>query len=125
MVFSIRTFVVFVLSTAMVVAVMLRAVKAVQGLQNSDETAFLAFPLAVMIPALAFSYLAVRRGMSSQEGVLMQLGTMIQLLLIIALPQFALYLALGFPVVFLLVEIFETRFPAQIRSWVKKQVISC
>lgn len=55
----------------------------------------------------------------------MQLGTMIQLLLIIALPQFALYLALGFPVVFSLVEFFETRFPAKLRFWVKRLVISC
>lgn len=123
--FNIRPFVVFLLSIAATIAVATRAIEAVRGLQTADETAFLAFPLAVMIPALAFLFLATRRGMSSQEGVLMQLGTMVQLLLIIALPRYALYLALGFPVVFLVVELFETRSPAKVRDWVKKQVVSC
>lgn len=53
---------------------------------------------------------------------MMQLGTLIQLVLIVSLPTLALYLALGLPVVFLAVELFETRFPASlrdpIRSWI-------
>ncbi len=54
----------------------------------------------------------------------MQVGTMIQLLLIIALPGFALYLALGFPVAFLVIELFETRSPAPFRVWIKTRVIA-
>ena len=54
----------------------------------------------------------------------MQIGTMIQLLLIIALPGFALYLALGIPVVFLVIELFETRAPTIFRSWIKGRVIA-
>ena len=54
----------------------------------------------------------------------MQVGTMIQLLLIIALPGFALYLALGFPVVFLVIELFETRSPVTFRTWIKSRIIA-
>ena len=112
-------------SATVSIVVTIRAVEVVRGLQASDAAAFLAFPLAVMIPALAYLFLATRRGMVSEEGALMQLGAMIQLALIIALPRFALYLALGFPVVFLVVEIFETKVPAALRVWVKRRVIAC
>lgn len=46
----------------------------------------------------------------------MRAGTMIQLCLIVLLPSAALYLALGLPVVFLVVELFETRVPHVIRE---------
>lgn len=101
-----------------------RAVVAVSSLSAGDETLFLAFPLAVIMPALAFGYLARRRGMASSEGALMQLGSMIHLLLILALPGFALYLALGFPVVFLAVELFETRLTAGLRDPLKRAVLA-
>ena len=54
----------------------------------------------------------------------MQLGAMIQLALIIAIPPAALYLALGFPVVFLVVELFETRLPAGLRDPIKRRVLA-
>ena len=91
---------------------------------STDKSVFLAFPLTVLLPALALLFLATRKAMRSAEGVLMQVGAMIQLLLIIAMPDFAIYLALGFPVVFLIVEIFETRAPAPLRTWVKSRVIA-
>lgn len=101
-----------------------RLIEAVQSL-SASKSAFLAFPLTALIPALAFLFLATQRNISSQEGVLMQLGTLVHLLLIIALPGFALYLALGFPFVFLVVELFETRFPDGSREWIKRRIISC
>lgn len=118
-----RPWVIWVLSLFVFLAVGQRAFGAVVSL-SGDKTEFLAFPLTVLIPALAFLFLATRKGMSSAEGVLMQIGTMIQLLLIIALPSFALYLALGFPVVFLVIELFETRAPAIFRSWIKLRLIA-
>lgn len=121
--FSSRSWVIWVLSACTFLAVGLRAFDAIRSL-STDKTAFLAFPLTVLIPALAFLFLATRKNMLSGEGVLMQVGTMIQLLLIIALPGFALYLALGFPVVFLVIELFETRAPAQVRTWIKTKVIA-
>ena len=123
--FGIRPWVIRALSLATLAIIALRAVEAISALGRSETTAFLAFPLAVLIPALALLFLATRRDMRSQEGALMQLGTMIQLLLIIALPRFALYLALGFPVVFLVVELFETRCPLPLRNWIKAQVLRC
>lgn len=96
----------------------------VVDLVDGDQTAFLAFPLSVVLPIIVFSFLATRRDMSSQEGALMQLGAMIQILLIVALPQFAIYLALGFPIVFLLVELFETRGPTRLKSEVKSRLLA-
>ena len=97
-----------------------RAFLAVRDMIDGDASRFLAFPLTVILPSLAFGFLATRPSMASSEGALMQLGAMIQLLLIVALPGFALHLALGFPVVFLVVEMFETRFPAQVRVPLKR-----
>lgn len=97
---------------------------AIADLIDGDEASFLAFPLAVILPALALGFLVARRGMASAEGALMQLGTMIQLVLIIALPDLALHLALGFPVVFLAVELFETRLPHGIRDPIRRSVLA-
>lgn len=97
---------------------------AITYLTNGDQTAFLAFPLSVVLPSMIFAFLATRRSMASQEGALMQLGAMMQILLIIALPSFALYLALGFPVVFLMVELFETRLPNSLKTAVKSRLMA-
>lgn len=120
----IRTKLVLVLSIIALVLIVWRAGLAVRELLEGDETGFLAFPLAVVLPTLAFCFLATRRGMESAEGALMQLGAMIHLLLIIALPDFSLYLALGFPVVFLVVELFETKLPRSLRDPVKRSVLA-
>lgn len=121
--FSSRPRVIWVLSICTFVAVGQRAFDAIRSL-STDNAAFLAFPLTVLIPALGFVFLATRKEMVSAEGVLMQIGTMIQLLLIIALSGFALYLALGFPVVFLLIELFETRAPTPFRTWIKTRLVA-
>jgi hypothetical protein len=100
-----------------------RAAMAVAKLMGGDATAFLAFPLSVMLPALAFGFLVTLRDLASDEGALMQLGAIIHLLLILALPGFALYLALGFPVVFLVVELFEVHMPKRLRDMLKRGVL--
>ena len=96
---------------------------AVDALLSDDPGPFLAFPLTVMLPILAFGFLAVQRRMKSAEGALMQLGALLHLLLIMAFPGFALYLALGFPVVFLVVELSETRCPPLLQTPVKQLVL--
>lgn len=101
-----------------------RAFFAVRDLILEDVTAFLAFPLTVVLPALAFVYVGQLKNMVSDEGALMQLGVLIQLLLILALPSFALYLALGFPVVFLVVELFETKAPAGMKAHIKRRILT-
>ena len=122
--YRLRPPVLHVLGLVVVALVCLHAIQAVVDLGRGDETAFLTFPLAVLTPALAFGFLVRRRGMVSQEGVLMQLGAMLQLVLIIALPAFAVYLTLGFPVVFLVVELFETRLPAALRDPIKRKLLA-
>lgn len=97
---------------------------AVAELFQQDQTRFLAFPLTVILPGAVFGYLASRREIASQEGVLMQLGAMMQILLIVAVPGWALHLALGFPVVFLIIELFETKMPASIRATIKDKLIT-
>ncbi|WP_162617664.1 hypothetical protein [Yoonia maritima] len=101
-----------------------RAYFAITDLVDGDQTAFLTFPLSVVLPVTIFAFLATRRSMTSQEGALMQLGAMMQILLIIALPSFALYLTLGFPVVFLMVELFETRLPNSLKTAIKSRFIA-
>lgn len=113
-----------VLFCCALLAFAIRAFDAVSDLLKGDVTAFLAFPLTVILPALAFAYIGLLKDMVSQEGVLMQIGVMIQLILILALPAFALYLALGFPVVFLVVELFETKAPPGLRQRIKKRLLA-
>ncbi|MEP5625314.1 MAG: hypothetical protein ABJP82_22315 [Hyphomicrobiales bacterium] len=107
-----------------VILFLCRGYFAVSDLGDGDQTSFLAFPLSVILPVMVFSFLATRRTMVSQEGALMQLGAMVQILLIIALPRFALYLALGFPVVFLLVELFETKIPSVFKTAIKSRLLA-
>ena len=112
------------LMAAAVCLVLARGSMAVAALLDGNPTDVLAFPLAVIMPALAFVFLASLKGMGSEEGVLMQLGAMIQLLLILALPVIALHLALGLPVVFLLVELLETKAPNRLRTAIKTRVVA-
>ncbi len=115
-----------VVSKMVIIAAILfvwRGYLAIADFIDGDQTSFLAFPLSVVLPVMVFSFLATRRTISSQEGALMQFGAMVQILLIIALPRFALYLALGFPVVFLAVELFETRLPNSLRTTIKSRLI--
>jgi hypothetical protein len=101
-----------------------RGYLAIADIASGDASEALAFPLTVILPGLGFAFLTLRRDMSSQEGVLMQLGAMIQILLILALPRFGLHLALGFPIVFLIVELFETRFPVMIKVPILRRLLT-
>jgi hypothetical protein len=101
-----------------------RGYLAIVDIASGDASEALAFPLTVILPGLGFAFLTLRRDMSSQEGVLMQLGAMIQILLILALPRFGLHLALGFPIVFLIVELFETRLPVMIKVPILRRLLT-
>lgn len=93
-----------------------RAAEAAAALAAGRENQLLAFPLAVIFPLALIVALSRLPATRTREGALMRLGTIIQLAAVIALPCLALYLALGLPVVFLVVEMFETRFPAGARE---------
>lgn len=108
-------FVISVLACAAIPA-LVRAVDVAGKLAKGHPDALLAYPLGVIFPAVLILLLLRMPPASSREGILMRVGTIVQLLLIILLPEAALYLALGFPVVFLVVELFETRMPARWRD---------
>ncbi|WP_187274763.1 MULTISPECIES: hypothetical protein [unclassified Methylobacterium] len=86
------------------------------ALQVGDPSPLLTFPFGAILPAVLLIVLVAMPPTRTREGLLMRAGAIIQLWLIILLPTIALYLALGFPVVFLVVEIFETRLPSRIRD---------
>lgn len=96
----------------------------VSALAGGDPDHLLAFPLSVIFPAILAGLLLAMPATRSREGALMRLGTIIQLALIILLPPLALYLALGLPIVFLVVELFETRLPQPLRDPIVQAVLA-
>lgn len=101
-----------------------RGIGVVSALRGHDEHPLLAFPLAVIFPAVLIAILLAMGPTETREGLLMRAGTVLHLLLIMALPAFALYLALGLPVVFLVAEIIETRFPTGLRDRITRLVVA-
>jgi hypothetical protein len=122
--FAIRRMALLNLALLMAFAFSLRAVGVLNGLSAAQSDALLAFPFAVVFPILLFAALAGMKPSETREGALMRLGVMIQLVLIVLMPGLALYLALGLPVVFLMVEIFETRCPARLREIVAARLVA-
>ena len=96
----------------------------VLALNLGDPSPLLAFPFSVILPVVLLVILTALPPTRSREGLLMRVGAMIQLWLIVILPTVALYLTLGFPVVFLVVELFETRIPSTIRDPLARLVIA-
>ena len=116
---------------ALVVAVILaigalgfRIAAMVAALRSGDPSQLLALPFTAILPTVLFTVLALLPATRTREGLLMRVGTMIQLILIVALPAVALYLCLGFPVVFLVAELFETRVPRHLRESLAKLVVA-
>lgn len=122
--FRIRPLARFVAGGACAVIALWRAADVVNGLARGDEDALLAYPLTVILPAVLIAVLLLMPPVESREGLLMRVGTILQMLLIIALPTFALYLTLGLPVVFLVVELFETRLPHAVRDRLARVVVA-
>lgn len=101
-----------------------RIATVIAALRAGDPSLLLAFPFGAILPAVLLVVLVALPPTRTREGLLMRAGAMIQLWLIILLPTVALYLALGFPVVFLVVELFETRLPSQIRDPLTRLVVA-
>ena len=96
-----------------------RFLEAVAAIRHGDSGPLERLGLQVVLPTvLALLVMAMPPGRSA-EGVLMRVGTCVQLLVIVLLPRFALPVALGFPVVFLIVELFETRSPRDMQRFVE------
>lgn len=104
---------------------LVRLVAAVIAALAGDVAALTAFGFTVLLPLLLVARLLSLGPARTREGVLMRLGTAGQLVLVIAVPPFALHLALGLPVVFLLVELFETRLPPGLRDPIRARLVAC
>lgn len=89
---------------------------AVSAAMAGDLEALTALGFSTLFP-LILAFLLMRQGAAtSRESLLMRLGTVGTLILIAALPPLSLHLLLGLPVVFLVVELFETRLPPRLRD---------
>jgi hypothetical protein len=102
-----------------------RLITAVFTAQAGDLDAFSAYGFTVVFPLILILLLLSLGPSRNREGILMRLGTVAQLALIIAIPGFALQLLLGLPVVFLLVELFETRLPRGVREPIARLFVEC
>ncbi len=81
------------------------------------------YSFAVIFPAVLILVLSFLGKTKTKEGLLMRFGTMVQLFLIISIPFFSLYLALGLPVVFLVVELFVQKTPRAIYTPIERMII--
>lgn len=105
-------------------ALVWRAAVMISSLQAGHASRLLAFPFGAVLPAMLLVILSLLPPTRTREGLLMRVGAMIQLWLVIVLPVVALYLTLGFPVVFLVVELFETRLPRRLREPLARLVVA-
>lgn len=122
--FEIRRSTKTVLTIVAVAIFLWRGIVMVSSAYAGDETTLLAFPFTVVFPEILIVILLCMKPTKTREGLLMRFGAVVHLLLIISLPSFSLYLALGFPFVFLSVELFETRLPKQVANPLSKLVIA-
>lgn len=99
-----------------------RFLTSINDLEEGKPDAFLSFPMTVILPIAALAYLVRMPATRTSEGILMRFAAIVLILMIVALPAVSLHLALGFPVAFLVVEMFETRVPAPLRSTVKQWI---
>lgn len=102
-----------------------RLTVAVADAQRGDPSALTGFGFTVLFPLLLIGLALALGPGRTREGVLMRLGTAAQFILVIAVPPFALHLLLGLPVIFLLVELFETRFPRAPRDRIAAWFVTC
>ena len=93
--------------------------------RRGDLEQLTAYGFTVVFPLVLIGLLLSQGPGRTREGVLMRIGTACQMILIIAVPPLALHLLLGLPVVFLMVELFETRLPTTLREPVAARLVQC
>lgn len=106
-------------------AAFVRLVWAVGAAEDGDVGPATAYAFTVIFPVVLIGLLLSLGPGRTREGVLMRLGTACQIVLVIAVPPYALHLLLGLPIVFLLVELFETRLPKRLREPIAARLIAC
>jgi hypothetical protein len=109
--------------TVTALAVSIRFFIALNNWFQGNSTEIEAYSFTVIFPAVLILTLSFMDKTKTKEGLLMRFGTMIQLLLIISFPYFSLHLALGLPVVFLVVELFVTKMPKAITASIERMIV--
>jgi hypothetical protein len=100
-----------------------RLILAIQDCYNGTIDPLNSFGFSVVLPLTALLLINSMVPSRTREGLLMRFGTVLHLVLVMALPEFALHLLLGLPVVFLIVELFEARVPPALRDRLVKIVV--
>ncbi|MGA2042033.1 MAG: hypothetical protein ABSG83_01540 [Roseiarcus sp.] len=113
------------LALAVGAAFALRLAAALAAAGRGDLEPALGFGFTVIFPTLLLAVLLRLGPTRSREGALMRIGAAAQLVLVVGLPAFALQLLLGLPVVFLMVELFETRAPRRLREPIAAMLVAC
>lgn len=111
----------FLIITTLIASI--RFISALNSWHKGNNSEIEAYSFTVIFPAVLIFTLSFMGKTITKEGLLMRFGTMTQLLLIISIPKFSLYLALGFPVVFLVVELFVTRVPKTITTPIERVIV--
>ena len=106
-----------------VVAMAFRIVHAAEAAKLGDLEPMRAIGFAVVFPLALLLPLSRMGPNRTAEGVLMRFGTAVQLVLVAALPRWGLHLALGLPVVFLVVELVETKLPRAFRDLIERTFV--
>ena len=101
---------------AAVAAIAFRFFDAGEAATSGDMEPMRAIGFAVVFPLALVLFLLRMSPGRTREGMLMRLGTAMQLVLSAASPNWGLHLILGLPVVFLVVELVETRLPHNVRE---------
>lgn len=110
---------------AALLAAAFRLAMAVHDASAGDPASLTGFGFTVVFPLVLIAALLAMGPARSREGVLIRLATAGQLVLIVAVAPYALHLLLGLPIVFLLVELFETRLPSAWREPIAARMIAC
>ena len=102
-----------------------RLIYALVDLQQGSADALGIFPFSVIFPSAFILFLLLFAPKTrSVEGVYMLFGSVILFLLIILIKSFALHLLLGWPVVFLLVELYATKAPNTIQKMTQNMLVA-
>ena len=121
--FDVRRVVKQMVLTAMAAATVWRVLGATNSIGQGDLEPLGRIGLQALVPTVLGALIMVMPPGRSAEGVLMRVAACVQLLVIVLLPRFALPVALGFPIVFLVVEVFETQAPRTLRTFVERCLV--
>lgn len=115
----------FIIIFGAVAAATWRMIAAIMTALNANLEGLIGYGFEVIFPLILISLILSMGPSKTREGILMRFATMCQLILVISVPPFSLHMLLGLPVVYLLVELLETRLPASVREPIEKWLVSC